>query len=249
MKTLHRWLLLGTVSAAVLIGFVGCVQRRLLYFPSHEPVAATYGQTRWMIGDEYTGYSRLTAEPRKVWFFLHGNGGQAGNRAYFLARIPRGDSAYILEYPGYGDRPGKPSRRSFDDAATKAWLWLVQRYGVERLIVAGESLGSGPACQLAKSATPPAHLVLLVPFDELTRVAKDKFPYLPVGLIMLDRWNNIESLQGYTGRLDIFGARYDQVIPVEHARALAASHPGARYHEFEGDHGWANSDAVDLSKL
>ena len=66
---------------------------------------------------------------------------------------------------------------------------------------------------------------------------------------MLDRWNNIEALKGLTGRLDIFGAKYDQVIPVRHARNLAASHPGAQYHEFEGDHGWANSAEVDLSKL
>ena len=113
----------------------------------------------------------------------------------------------------------------------------------------GESLGSGPACALARAATPPKHIVLVVPFDVLEDVAKEKFPLLPVSLLMVDRWDNIAALKNYSGRLDIFGALNDQVIPVHHARHLAASSPAAVYHEFPGDHGWADSREVNLSKL
>ena len=86
-------------------------------------------------------------------------------------------------------------------------------------------------------------------FDVLEDVAKENVPLLPVSLLMVDRWDNIAALKNYSGRLDIFGALNDQVIPVHHARHLAASSPAAVYHEFPGDHGWADSREVNLSKL
>lgn len=244
-----------SVILVVVFGFVvavGCVQRRLLYFPTHEKAAAfaaQFGLTPWQIDGEYTGYARIVASPRKIWLMLHGNGGQAGNRAYVVARVNPDDSVFILEYPGYGERAGRPSRTAFDAAALKAYTWLVHTYGVERIVVLGESLGSGPASQLARADVPPRHIVLVVPFDVLEDVAKEKFTFLPVGLIMLDRWNNVAALKDYRGQLDIFGATHDQVIPVQHARKLAAALPGAVYHEFNGDHGWTNSPEVNFSEM
>ena len=243
-------ILLGLLTA--LTALTGCVQRRLLFFPTHQPAAAhaaQHGFTRWTLDGEYTGYARLVSQPRKIWLFLHGNGGQAGNRAYVLPRIAPADSLYVLEYPGYGERPGKPSRTAFDRAALKAYTALVAQHGVENIIVLGESLGTGPASQLASAPTPPRHIVLVVPFAVLKEVAQENFRLLPVGLIMLDRWDNIAALRGFTGRVDIFGATHDTVIPIRHARKLAASVPGAHYYEFASDHGWAIGNHVDLSKL
>lgn len=230
----------------------GCVQRRLLYFPSRDdvtPRAAAAGLSRWEIDGEYTGWARVPPPPRKVWLVLHGNGGQAGDRGYLLSHINPADAVYVMEYPGYGSRAGTPSKTSFDAAALKAYTWVVQTFGVERVIVLGESLGSGPACALARTSTPPKHLVLVVPFDTLLSVAKEKFSWLPVGLLLRDRWDNVAALKGYAGRLDIYGGVYDPVIPVEHARALAASVPGARYHEFSGGHDWADQRALDFSDM
>jgi uncharacterized protein len=252
MRLLRRLALVALVMFAVVLGLAGCVQRRLLFFPTHAPVARAVqqlGLTPWFVQGEYTGYARLVENPRKIWLFLHGNGVQAGNRGYVLERIGRRDSVYILEYPGYGERAGKPSKASFDRAALTAYEALVAQHGVENLIVLGESLGSGPACELARASTPPRHIVLVVPFDVLKDIAQEKFRFLPVGLIMLDRWNNVEALKGFTGRLDVFGAKYDNVIPVHHARKLAASVPGAIYREFPGDHGWASGPHVVLSEL
>lgn len=236
----------------VVLGFVAVFQRRLLYFPTHyntREIAPQLGLVRWEIDGDYTGYARVLNKAPRVWLFAHGNGGQAGNRDYVLERIGPRDSIYILEYPGYGERLGKPSRASLDAATLKAYQWLVQKYGVERIVVLGESLGSGPVSQLAKAAIPPRQIVLIVPFDVLKNVAQEAYPFLPVGLLMLDRWDNGDALKEYTGRLDIFGAKQDEVIPVHHARKLAASHPGANYHEFEGGHGWASRGLVDLSRL
>jgi hypothetical protein len=102
---------------------------------------------------------------------------------------------------------------------------------------------------LAGAPMPPKHIVLVVPFDVLTNVAKEHYPFLPVNLIMLDRWDNVAALKGYAGRLDIFGGTHDSVIPVTHARALAAACPGSVYHEFGGGHDWASSGEVRLDNL
>lgn len=252
MKSIYYLAATIVVIGSIVLGLVAIFQRRLLYFPTHydtKEITARLGLTRWEIEGDYTGYARVLKEAPRIWFFVHGNGGQAGNRDYVLERIGPRDSVYILEYPGYGERGGSPSKSSLDAGASKAYRWLVQKYGVDHLVVLGESLGSGPVSLLAKESVPPKHIVLVVPFDILKDVAQEAFPILPVGMLMLDRWNNCDALKGYTGRLDIFGAKHDQVIPVHHARKLAASLPHANYQEFDGGHGWASRGLVDLSRL
>jgi pimeloyl-ACP methyl ester carboxylesterase len=240
-------LIAGVYASSLLL--VGCFQRRLLYFPSHDasaPMARGAGLTRWEIQGEYTGYARVVENPRRVWLFMHGNGGQAAGRAYALRLFDPSDSVYILEYPGYGDRLGSLGLKSFNQAALRAYEALVEAHGQAKLCVLGESLGSGPASYLGTVKHSPSRIVLVVPFDVLHKVAQEQFPLLPASLIMLDDWDNIAALRQYKGRVDVWGAKYDQVIPVAHARNLAASVPGSRYHEFEGDHGWAGARSVAL---
>ncbi len=220
-------------TRACVIYFVVCVfvfvfQRSLLFFPTHQ--AETGQLDAWTEGEHVVGYCRERTNPATVWLMCHGNGGQASDRDYVLKFIPDSDSVYVLEYPGYGDRSGSPSRMSIDLAATEAYEILCRRYPDIPLGVIGESLGSGPACALTSSIRPPEKVVLIVPFDTLHRIASRRFPFLPVWLLLLDRWDNIQSLSRYQGPVEIYGARDDKVIPCSHARRLADSHtaPGIR---------------------
>jgi uncharacterized protein len=61
-------------------------------------------------------------------------------------------------------------------------------------------------------------------------------------------WDNVEALRGYPGPVDIFGAERDEVIPIEHARALAQSVPQAKFHAIPGGHGWANERDVQFRR-
>jgi pimeloyl-ACP methyl ester carboxylesterase len=237
--------------AAVLTLFAAC-QRQLLYFPTHEGLSQaslSAGFAPWQVQAETIGYARVVERPRRVWLFIYGNGGEAAQRHWALHCFNPRDSIYVLEYPGFGLRAGAPSRGSFNAAALAAFRALQATVSDDQLIVLGESLGSGPASYLATVPNPPRRLVLMVPFDVLTEVAKEKFPYLPVGLLLRDKWDNVAALTHFSGKIDIFGATYDQVIPVAHARNLAAHVPGAVYHEFPGDHGWTAGELVDLSQI
>lgn len=239
-------LILLTMLAFVL-GVTGCrsLPRKLLYFPSHD--ARTNGLAEWKAGDRVIGFARTVPQPRNVWLLTHGNAGQAADRSYALPCFSPDDSVYILEYPGYGLRPGSPSEHSFNAAAQEAYDLLRTQFPHTPVCVAGESIGTGPASWLGTLPRPPDKIVLIVPFDVLSAVAKDHYPHLPVGILLPDNWNNVTALKAYGGPVEIFAAKGDTVIPVGHARVLAASKPGAMLHEFDGGHNdWSRTGSVRI---
>jgi hypothetical protein len=220
-------------------------QRKLLFYPSHH--SETNGLVAWTIYGRLVGYARIVDNPKNVWLFTHGNAGQAVDRAYALQCFSDSDSVFILEYPGYGTREGSPCKSSFNSAAEEAYRWLRNAYPNIPVCVIGESIGSGPASSLTRLEKQPDKLVLIAPFDNLASVARDHFPLIPAGLFLFDRWDNVEAIKGYSGKLEIYGAIDDQVIQIHHARALAKSSPIAVFHEIPGGHSdWAQSGVVNI---
>lgn len=242
MSRLTLFLLL--CLAALMLTLAAC-QRSLLYFPTHRE--GSNGLEAWRHQGELLGLARVVPSADNVWLLLHGNGGQASDRVYALPSFSRRDSVYIMEYPGYGQRPGAPSKKSIETAAKEAYLLLRETYPGTPVCVAGESLGSGAAAFLGTIQPPPDKIVLVVPFDKLSRVGQYHYPFLPVRLLLLDDWDNIKSLKGYQGRVEIFGARNDKVIPVTFAQSLAQSRPGTVFHEIEGGHNdWSTPGRVSI---
>jgi len=235
-----------TLAIFVILCALGChaIQRKVLFYPSHH--GNDNGFTRWTSEGHTIGFSREAADPKNVWLMLHGNGGQAADRSYAMFAFDPADSVYILEYPGYGQREGNPSRRAFDAAARAGYADLRARFPGKPVCVVGESIGSGPASMLSRETPAPDKIVLIVPFDRITDVARDHVRYLPVGLVLMGTWDNIEALQGYAGPVEIFGAEKDEVIGVRHARALADSVRNGRFHLIGGGHGWANGRDVAI---
>ena len=236
-------ILLIVIGAVLVLGCQAFV-RAMLFYPTHDAHQTTL--TPWMHGSEQIGFAREVAEPRNVWLMLHGNGGQASHRTYALHAFAEDDSVFVLEYPGYGQRKGKPSRRAFDAAAREAYADLRARFPGQAVCVVGESLGSGPASMLSREVPPPQKIALVVPFDSIANVGRRHAGFLPAGLILAGTWNNAEALRGYQGAVEIFGAERDEVIPVAHAQDLANAIPQARFHLIPGGHGWANGRDVQF---
>lgn len=217
-----------------LIGCAG-LQRKLLFHPTHDNHVPQQ-LAPWTKDGGFLGYAREVAAPESVWLMLHGNGGEAAHRIYSLPSFPENASVYFLEYPGYGARKGKPSRKNFNAAAKEGFLDLKGRYPDLPVCAAGESIGSGPASYLGSLEIPPDKIVLVVPFDKLTDVAQHHMRFLPARLLLVDRWDNGKALSGYAGPVEIFAARHDRVIPVRQAVRLAEKVPQARLHLIEGGH-------------
>lgn len=226
--------LLFVMTVVLLLAGCGSIARKALFYPTHH--GNDNGLARWTHEGKLMGFAREVQAPENVWLMLHGNAGQAADRTYVLGAFSPRDSVFIMEYPGYGQRKGKPSRKSLDAAARQAYEALRARFAGTPVCVVGESIGSGPAATLGSLAHPPDKLVFLLPFDDLKSVARDHLRYAPVGLVLAGYWNNVESLANYSGPMEVFGARGDEVIQVRHAQALAASRPQARFHMLRGGH-------------
>jgi len=230
-----RGLLVFTVVVYLLLTVgMAVFQRSFIYFPTHETDGSLLEE--WAVNGENYGRAHAVESPKGVWLVLHGNGGQAASHEYALRCLPMLDSAYIMEYPGYGQRPGKPSMKSINEAAANAFDELRRTHPALPVNVLGESLGSGPASYLATRADKPDRIVLVVPFDTLPSIAQRNYWYIPAWLLLRDRWNNIRALKNYYGRLDIYAASNDTAIPKEYAENLASYLPQAEYHEFQGGH-------------
>lgn len=244
-RTLGKFLIALAVTCGVFM--IGCssLERRLLFYPSHDD--SLDGFEAWTHEGKMIGVSRTVLAPENVWLLLHGNAGQAADRGYAVECFSSKDSVFVMEYPGYGKRRGTPGKDSFNEAAREAYLLLRKTYPNVPVCVASESIGSGPACFLAKVEPPPDKIVLVAPFDALSRVARNHFPGWFVKLVLSNDWDNVAALTGYKGKVDIFAAESETLIPPDHARALAACVTNSDFTLVPGGHNdWSNSDAVKI---
>ena len=235
------------MASMIFSGISGCtwIERKLLFYPTH--LAHTNGLTPWKKAGETIGYCRRIETPKNVWLMLHGNGGQASDRVYALPSFSNEDSVFILEYPGYGRRSGVPSRASFDRAAEEAYRCLRADYPNHPVCVAAESIGSGPAAFLTSLNVKPDKVVLIVPFDRLSLVAADHFPAFLIKLFLSTDWDNAAMLSDFNGPVDVFGAKEDTIIPVAHAKTLAAAIPEAKLMLIDGGHNdWSIGNRVKI---
>lgn len=232
------------VPYVLFVGFLSGCQRHLIYFPQRaaeadlRAQAATVGLEPWIDANgDLIGWRGKRpahgAEPRARLLVAHGNAGSAAQRDYLVRGfmghgVGTSWDVMILEYPGYGSRDGKPDQRTLMEAARGA-LAQLQREDARPIYVLGESLGSGVACGLAGEFPEVVRgLVLITPFTSLTDVGAKHYPFLPVRLILRDRYDNVAALQRYRGPVAVLVAGRDNVVPAELGRRLFESYPGPK---------------------
>lgn len=223
------------VLLALMTGIVALIwagQRRLIYFPfgsvphprdaglaNAEPVA-------FATADGLTLQGWFVPAPRPPAPFtvivFNGNAGNRAHRAPLAAALNAHNLAVMLfDYRGFGGNPGAPGEAGLAADAEAARRFAVARPGVDasRLVYFGESLGTALAAPLA-AAHPPAALVLRSPFASMTDVGQFHYPFLPVGLLLRDRFETLDAAARVTSpTLVIAGAR-DSIIPIEQSRRV-----------------------------
>jgi uncharacterized protein len=95
-----------------------------------------------------------------------------------------GFNVFAFDYRGFGRNPGTPSETGVYEDALTAYRHLTQRLGVapQRIILAGRSLGSAVAVELA-TRVPSGGLLLLSAIDSVPTTASRFYPWAPVGRI------------------------------------------------------------------
>ena len=138
--------------------------------------------------------------------------------ATFSAAFP-GRAVYLLHYRGYGGSSGAPS----EEALQRDALALFDRVHAlhKNVAVIGCSLGTGVAIRLA-SQRPASQLVLVMPYNSLEELAASRFPYLPVSVLLLDKFESWRYAGRITAPTLILAAENDEVIPRASTEALLA---------------------------
>jgi uncharacterized protein len=223
------------ISITMLLG--GCdMQNRFLYFPSAErPTARAleYENLKlWQVtNNDYHGLiaARETPAPSGTIVLFHGNGGTAFDRGFYLAPFEKlGFRVILAEYPKYGGRPGKVGEKPFVAAGVETVHLAFEQYG-EPLYLVGESLGCGVVAAVAKQTSKPiAGIILITPWDSLASVAKSMFPFLPVKLVLTDKYDSIENLKSFKNKISVIGAQRDEILPIKHAVSLYDALPEGR---------------------
>ncbi len=215
--------------------FIACLlQRNMLYFPhtKHPPreELRRLGLELWPPGGgEYKGLISDSPGSRGVVVVFHGNAGAAWNRAYYVeALAPLGYRVLLAEYPGYGGRKGSLGEESFVADAKELVEKAHEEFG-EPIFLWGESLGCGVAAGVAADPQVPVKgLVMLTPWDSLANLAKKIYWFLPVGLLLRDKYDNVKNLQAFKGPVAVAVAEKDEIVPKEFGLNLYESLPGKK---------------------
>jgi hypothetical protein len=225
--------------ALYLMACVGCAcwQRRLIYYPpvfTTEQVdgfAKAAKLERWRnTAGQAVGMKRLSptqpAEARVL--LVYGNGSCATGCARYADVIQKAAAldVFILEYPGYADREGKPSQDSLFRAANEG-LRLLWTTGPVYLV--GESLGTGVVAYLAGTFPEKvAGVVLFAPYNRLADVAQYHVRILPVDWLLVERFPSEDYLRQYHGPVAVFVGGKDHVVPEKFGRRLYEGYAGPK---------------------
>jgi len=235
--TLKKTGLLVAITCSIATCSTMAVAQNFLYYPRVYTTAQADGMAqsanlkRWTnaIGANI-GFKRPSSRQPASGSILimYGNGGTATGCASYADDIQKVATmdVYILEYPGYEDRPGPPTEKSIFDAARDAVRTIPSD---KPIFLIGASLGSGVASYLAGTFTNRiAGVVLLSPFTSMTDVAQYLFPDQPVSLVLVDRFPSEEYQSHYYGKVGIAVDGKDTIVPEKFGLRLFKGYEGPK---------------------
>jgi fermentation-respiration switch protein FrsA (DUF1100 family) len=229
---LKVWVLIAIGVYLLVIAMFFFAQRSLIYYRTRTyiPLADAHANgafrevtVRTQDGiDLKAWYAPATSKALTIVFF-HGNADRLVTAAQVADDyIDAGYGFLLAEYRGYSGLPGAATEEGlYDDA--RAYLRDLVARGVEsrRVILIGQSLGSGVAVQMAREFE-VGGLILLSPYLSIPKVALHHFPFFPAGLLILDRFENDRKIAGIHAPLLIVSGTRDDVVPESQAKKLFA---------------------------
>ena len=232
---MRRAMIAGVLFVAVIgvaLALLWTMQRWVMYFPTaHVPTPDEIGLApvepvtfKTPDGLVLSGWFMPASgpAPRLTVLVFNGNAGNRAHRGPLAAALNRhGLQVLLVDYRGYGGNPGTPSESGFvaDSRAARAYLAGRPDVDASRIAYFGESLGTAVAIGLAVEH-PPAALVLRSPFTSMADVGQHHYPFLPVRLLLRDRFAAIEQIGRIRVPLLVIAGGQDRIVPIENSRRL-----------------------------
>lgn len=193
-----------------------------------KPKATALGLREWVTRDDQViGWQSEKGTGDWSLLILHGRNHHALYHSDLILRLREAglkQKLYLLEYPGFGFRDGSPNEKNLVAAATQA----LQSIDGD-VVVLGQSLGSGVACELVASNPRNVRgLVLLTPFDNLMSAGKQRYRWFPAWFLIRDHYNSKQYLPVFRGPVSFILADRDTVTPRILGEQLYAAYPGPK---------------------
>jgi alpha-beta hydrolase superfamily lysophospholipase len=231
------------VAAAAVVGlylaivaFFAVAQRSLI-FPAPGGLRALAGP---VVGEP--GFRAIWIPPphsgAPVVVHFHGNGEDLASLGPILDLLrSTGAGVLAVEYPGYGisRADGGSSEEAFYRAGIAAVAYARAQAAASPVILEGQSLGSGVAAELASRGL-AWRLILISPFTSMPEVAAVHFPWLPVRLLLRDRFDTASKAPRIEVPVLLIHGSEDEVVPAWMSEDLEKLFPHATRRLIEGAH-------------
>jgi uncharacterized protein len=247
MKYLYLALSSFILVYFIIILFVYFYQRNLLYHPSennylNDKINFNYEEIfietdkninlkSWFIKKDLNKFKTI--------LIFHGNAGNLFNRVYKLNELNKLDvNILLISWRGFSGNKGKSTEKNLYHDAEEAVKWLNNRGAISKnIILYGESLGTGVAIELGTSNA-FGGIILESPFTSIANAAKIYYPYLPVNIILKDRYDSIGKIKNITTPILIMHGKKDNIVPQKMGLELyeKANQPKFSYFPENDDH-------------
>jgi hypothetical protein len=222
-------------------------QRNLLYHPtennySRDKISVDVEKIKIRTQDNIelvSWYHKKNLNNYKTILFLHGNAGSLENRVHKINHFRDMNVNFlIIAWRGFSGNEGKPTEKGLYEDARSAVRWLKSN-GVKEnnIIIYGESLGTGVATEIAQNKK-FAGVILESPFTSMIDAGKDKYPYLPVRLLLKDKYESDKKIKNVKSPVLIMHGKVDNIVPFHMGKKMyeLANEPKYYYFSEYDDH-------------
>ncbi len=235
MKWLRR-IALGLVVVAVLayaggMAFLYLFQRSFQYEPEGKFLAL--GETLLTTAEtveiptsnneRIRGWYAPPAPGKPVIVYYKGNSGSFSDEHLRYEQFVAGGYGFLaFDYRGFPASPGLLNQENVLKDAIAAFAFADAK-GFP-VVIWGRSLGSGPATYVA-SMRRAAALLLETPFDSAVAVARDRYGFFPVGILMQDQYPVDQWIAKVDEPVFVAHGTADTTIGVAHGERVYALAP------------------------
>ena len=225
----QRLVIYAVIGYLTICVYLSAMQTRMIYVGSTDAIsteaAILEAKSEGLVPWDHTtpgaaapqGYVRpdfAAPTPRGTIVFFHGNGESAWRWSDNVDALTRhGFRVFLYEYPGYGGRPGRPSEATIVPDA-QALVRSLDQAGYGPIYLWGQSLGAGVASAVCADATLPVQgLTLVSPWDDIANVGLHFYPFLPIRLLMIDKYDSIANLEHFQHPICVIRGDKDETVP------------------------------------
>lgn len=132
-----------------------------------------------------------------------------------------GYSVLAFDYRGFGENRGSPTEQGVYADGAAAYAYLTRQRGVPaaRVILAGRSLGSAVAVELA-TRVDAAGVLMFSAIDSVPRTAARLFPYVPAAFLTRNHFDTFAKVHALHVPIVMIHAADDEIMPLRAARAM-----------------------------